>query len=624
MPLWPADNAYQSQLIQEAQEKKLAENPGWQKLLHMRKNLLTAPKSGIDDPHFFITPRGNRHPQAELEATLVAFFNPLPASGVDTQEHPQCRYPARYAWLKKQLAFDPTRMPEAHCDRFEAWRSQLNAQSVSLIFASYYMNNPASMYGHTFLRLNRGSEDPTAAQHLLDYTVNFAAEATTTNGILYAFYGLAGKFRGRFSTMPYYIKVQEYNNLESRDLWEYPLHLTPEQVDLLIRHLWELGQSSIAYYFFNRNCSYQLLPLLEAAAPELSLSPSFVFKTVPSDTLRALRQWPGFSDAGERRPSERSLLLTHRQRLTSAEIHLAEALLRPQSKTAEAEVRQAPVQRQALVLESAQELLRYRVGLSRDLPAPIQEKEQQLLLWRSQLGVSSSSVVVPPDHSIAPERSHRTGRISFSEGVSSRSGFQELSLRPALQDLDDSSAGYLSGSRLEMFNIRARYDDQRSKLYLEEFGFANIVSLPEWDRWVKKPAWKINAGGRVAHELTRHPESALYFGLNFGPGWSMRLPLPWSARFFLFTDVDCGAGHAWNAGGRFGGGGSGGLLNEFTPSLRLRLQAQHIHYWVGDPDSTTHLEIVPSWSITDRLDLRVILEKWNRYQEARFGLYWFL
>ena len=85
-------------------------------------------------------------------------------------------------------------------------------------------------------------------------------------------YGLAWrKFRGRFSTMPYYIKVQEYNNLESRDLWEYPLHLTRPQVDLLVRHLWELGQTSMAYYFFNRNCSYQLLPLLEAAAPDLNI-----------------------------------------------------------------------------------------------------------------------------------------------------------------------------------------------------------------------------------------------------------------------------------------------------------------------------------------------------------------
>ena len=59
----------------------------------------------------------------------------------------------------------------------------------------------------------------------LNYTVNFSADVTNSNDFLFAFYGLAGRYRGRFATVPYYIKIREYTDMESRDLWEYDLSL---------------------------------------------------------------------------------------------------------------------------------------------------------------------------------------------------------------------------------------------------------------------------------------------------------------------------------------------------------------------------------------------------------------
>jgi hypothetical protein len=34
---------------------------------------------------------------------------------------------------------------------------------------------------------------------------------------------------GEYSLMPYYRKVKEYGDFESRDLWEYELNLSPEE-----------------------------------------------------------------------------------------------------------------------------------------------------------------------------------------------------------------------------------------------------------------------------------------------------------------------------------------------------------------------------------------------------------
>jgi hypothetical protein len=88
------------------------------------------------------------------------------------------------------------------------------------------MNNPASMFGHTFLRVDKNREGP--EQTLLNYGVNYAANVDTknVNALAYAFEGLFGFFRGTFTLFPYYAKVQEYSNWESRDLWEYELDFT--------------------------------------------------------------------------------------------------------------------------------------------------------------------------------------------------------------------------------------------------------------------------------------------------------------------------------------------------------------------------------------------------------------
>lgn len=78
------------------------------------------------------------------------------------------------------------------------------------------------------------SNDGETSNALLDYGLNHAAHPTTLNPILYPIMGLSGMFPGMISMMPYYVKVQEYNNAESRDLWEYDLNLTPAEISMML------------------------------------------------------------------------------------------------------------------------------------------------------------------------------------------------------------------------------------------------------------------------------------------------------------------------------------------------------------------------------------------------------
>ena len=63
-----------------ARERQLADAPMWQALLHYRRHPLTRQlRSLADDPGFFLAPQGRTDPQAELDATIAAFFDPTPS-----------------------------------------------------------------------------------------------------------------------------------------------------------------------------------------------------------------------------------------------------------------------------------------------------------------------------------------------------------------------------------------------------------------------------------------------------------------------------------------------------------------------------------------------------------------
>src|SRR5690606_18640561 len=122
---------------------------------------------------------------------------------------------------------------------------------------------------------------------LLSYALNFGAFIEgDDNSILYAWRGLMGGYPGLFALVPYREKLSEYNRLENRDLWEYRLNLTAEETTRMVEHVWELKQIRFDYFFFDENCSYRLLELLEIARPGLELTEHFPLTAIDRKSTR--------------------------------------------------------------------------------------------------------------------------------------------------------------------------------------------------------------------------------------------------------------------------------------------------------------------------------------------------
>ncbi len=446
LPAEPApehpDPAYLDELVQRARELRLWEDPAWIRLGHWRRTAGGGWKSEVDGTAFFRALFGKTNPQAELAATLRAFFDDRPVA--DELSDAQCRYPARFAFLAGRLGVDLARLPARRCPRFEAFLDRLRPRSVTLVFSSYYLNNPASAFGHTFLRLNKDREAREGkAYELLDYGVDYSATVTTRNALLYAIRGLFGLFEGHWNHMAYYYKVRQYADAESRDLWEYDLDLAEGEVAMLTAHLWELGSTYFQYWYLDENCSYHVLGALEAAAPRLSLLEHVGRAVVlPSDTVLAVFANPGLVRRVQYRPSIRTQFEARAARLSPAGLDAVAALSHdpaaplPASFSPEA---------QAAALDAAVDLLDLRHG--RELVvnnAPEAARDRQLLLERrSALGVVSPTLEIAAPRDRAPELGHGSFRLGAAGGASTRDGpLAVLDLRLALHDLADPPAGY--------------------------------------------------------------------------------------------------------------------------------------------------------------------------------------
>ena len=571
----PLNEAYLTDLIREGTEAKLSEKRFWHLLLHYRNNLWGGYTSEADDPGFFLAPNGKTDPQAELEATLGAFFS---EALVGRSHQPaQCAFIARYHWLKEELGFDDQRLPPQRCERFKNWYAELNPQSVSLIFPSAFMNNPGSMFGHTFLRIDqKGQNEQT---RLLAYTINYSADVPPDEGVLYAVRGIAGGYKGYFSTIPYYLKVKEYRDIENRDIWEYRLNLTEPQIRWMLRHAWELGNASFDYYFFKENCSYHLLSLLEVADPSLHLRERFVFWTVPSDTIRLLTQQPGLMGEPTARPSRVTELKRKRAMLSENERWWLGQILRNEAMVGSNEFSRVPLDRRVFVLDVASDYFRYRSVADEEEADVYKARNRSVLLARSELKVRSQKIAVEP-LTTPPEQGHRTSRVGVGIGWREDEVFEELTLRVGYHDLLDPDRGHQTDAQIELLTAAVRHYEDRNQTRLERLTLADILSLSPVDSLFKAPSWKIRGG----LETVQGGACGLCSNWNVNGGIGTAFETGWLRRevYFAFAEAEANYSEAYDEDYRVGGGATVGLLATLTEASKILASGSYLGFPLGD------------------------------------------
>ena len=471
---------YTQELLSKATEKSLHTDRYWEVLLHYKKNI-SFHESLIDDPKFFLSPQGKINPKAELEATIRSFFQEDKNNGT----HSRCRFPARYSWLQETLSIDEEKLPSVTCNELDDTLSKVDPQKAVMVFPASFMNSPASMFGHTLLRIDSSYESK-----LLSYAVNYAAQTNETNGLTFAFKGIFGYYNGYYSILPYYEKVKEYNNLDKRDIWEYSLDLSPHEVKRMFLHIWELKDIYSHYYFFDENCSYNLLFLLEAANPSLHLTDNSFFWVIPVDTIKILKKQGLITDVSYR-PSIATKIKNLSSSLSKSSLNLSIDTANGEKNSQE--ILQLNVSKEEKIksLDLITEIIQYKYSKRTIDKETYTNHFHENLMVRSTLGKASAEPPEPDSND--PVSGHDSGKFSFGLGSRGNEIFSEFDFRPAYQTLFDPQKGYIEGGQIVFFDVSIRHYE-KSGLKIEKIDILDLVSLSPRNSVFKPLSWGISLG----------------------------------------------------------------------------------------------------------------------------------
>ncbi len=591
-------HTYLEELLGQARSLRLADEREWHLLLHYRPRLFGGYESEQDDPGFFMSPSGKIDPQAELDATLARFFSRELVGR--SQQPAQCALIARYHWLKERLAFDHVRLPPIACERFDRWYADFEIQSITLIFPSAFMNNPASMFGHTLLRVDQKGQ--TEQTRILAYTINYAADVPPDAGIAYPIRGIFGFYQGYFSTIPYYLQVQAYRDIENRDIWEYRLNFTSAQLRRFLMHAWELGNAYFDYFFFKENCSYHLLALLEYADPSLHLTDQFTFWTVPADTVRLIVAQPGLVSEIAYRPSRSTTIRRKREALPPEERDQSTRIAANVAEITSPAFVELGRTKQAFLLDLASDYLRYRIETTDSPPPELKERNRAVLTARSQLRIPSEPFQVIP-FAKQPELGHKISRAGVGAGWRNNDTFEEFTVRAGYHDLLDPEIGYTPNAQIELASVSLRHYNRFDQTRIERATFANVLSLSPMDALFHAPSWKINAGMNTI----RYGGCQLCSNgvLNGGIGASVESH--WLKRevAFAFAEAEANYSRAYEEDHRVGGGGTVGLLADLTDRWKLMASGTYLRYALGDKSDDFRWFVGQRYTLSQNWALRL-------------------
>ena len=480
--------------------KRTALSQTWLNLLHYKKTSSDKFKSLVDGQDFFLSPHGKSDPILELRENIRAFSNDQLTIGREKQ-HPQCAFPLRYRFVQRELKLS---IPPVPCKKLAQFIKKFNLKQISLVFSSAYPNNPGSMFGHTFLRLGHEKK---GISPLLDHGLNYSAITPPgEGGVIFAIKGIFGGYRGIFSILPYYAKINQYNNRESRDIWEYQLSMTPEEIETLLLHTWEIETNSyFNYYFFSENCSYHILGLFEVAKPELSLTDYFLYLT-PADSVKKLMTVPNLVTDVQFRPSLYRKTYQHYSRLKGRQKDLFENIVQGKNIATATDEK---------VLDAAISYFNYKKQ-DKALNHQKQMQLSQILTRRSQLPTTDTPVIYQPSN--RPDIGHDPQLLQLSGGFVKGHSFQELRYQTAYHDLLANDRGYEPFSELIFPAVTVRY--QHPRWFLEEVNLVSLTSLPPWNRLNHNLSWSLKFR---LHQERFSPNCHLQSCLkgHFNTGWGL-------------------------------------------------------------------------------------------------------
>ena len=486
-----------------------ATDPLWLNLLQYDTSK-AQPVSDILPGNFFLSSNGHRNPEAELLAFVDAAYEPIPA---DPNTHAICRFPARALFLERNL--DVTDLPEIACPLFYNWSGQGRITDATLILASGSLGDPATFYGHILLKFTTNATFSgnapleTGRGNLLDTSLNYGAIFPEgEHAAIYVLKGLFGGYSSTYSSIEYYEQRSNYVQTQDRDLWEYRLNLSPDEIELLVANSWELYRQENKYYFLSKNCGYRFAELLAMATGQ---DIDFQGKpwSLPLDVFVDLADMTGSNGLPLVSGVDRIYAPTNRflsayedlsaEQKEALEVSIRSALLHDQRYSPVDYFNRSDVSDQdrsevveVALLYIAMVRSRHESDQAKD---DVRQLTQAFLSQRIQLPAGDTRIGLDNDVPY-PHEGHRSSMFQISYLSNSRlGGGVEIRLRPVLTDFLSLQVAAVPFSELSMGDTSVIL--RNDKVRLQKLDVLQITSIPTRRTTLPyeyRPSWRMRFG----------------------------------------------------------------------------------------------------------------------------------
>jgi hypothetical protein len=460
--------------LSSAQLEQLSHDPTWLKLLHFDRDNR---QSEILTKDFFLSPDGQHDPQAELRADLAAYNAPWPQDG---DSHARCRFPARYYWLSQQINLPGYSLDPPQCTTFARWSLPNKVQSISIFLVSGYLGNPASVFGHSLLKLNTGAHDDQAG--MFDLTVSYGALVPQDEPVWrYILRGIGGGYEAGFSDRYFYTQDLVYSRTEFRDIWDYELLLSEAQRTLLLLHLWEVLGKKFTYYFLDKNCAFRLSELLELVIDEPLLTNARSWY-VPTETFHRLEDidqarkaagQPGLIKAVRFIPSAQRKLYHQFSLLKPEEQAAAQAVIQQGPTALPDQLAHLKQDRQAEVLDTLLAYSNYRLTAEQPTPSAVTKAAKNRFLPARFLLPPSTEPLKEVPALDSPAQGNRPMLTSIGVGHEEQRG-SSLRLHGAAFVQEALGRNGLEGDELAVFDAAVSIGDT---FFLDQLDLIRIRTI---------------------------------------------------------------------------------------------------------------------------------------------------
>lgn len=475
--------------------RKASEQPRWHMLLHDLNH-----RYFIKDPKFYFYSK-SRNSFKELKATLDAFQLKAPLNN----EHPLCRFPARYLWLKKTLKLNDANFPRPNCQNYRTFQAKVPLDDVQLVFASENIVSPSSMMGHVFFKLSGVNKDNKHVAHAVTYFT--VLDSFNVPKIIYQ--NFFGGMSGIFALQPYQDLKHNYLDKEERNLWEYQLNLTPYQKQLLSAHIWELKGVKSDYLFVKYNCATITYILMALIFP---------------DVLKEKKHWLTPIDivkiANQQHIIQGIHVFTSDRWKISMLLDQFEGLNEFQKKIDTLTEASLPklmnhLKPQALLFAQA-----YLPYLNIHHHAQFLLKKELFESLQQSLSKQSKAYILDYSNYKDPLQAPNNSQLDLSWGRSAKGGFMGISFLPAANRITDDQRQFFSSRELRIGDIEARLYANRH-LKLQRMTLYAVRNMNPWAYWnhAVSGQWKLGLEQHYNNVL----QEKLVLNLSGGLGYSLNL-----------------------------------------------------------------------------------------------------